>query len=422
MKIKTDSLAGAVMLVFLLFAVFPAYAQNGVNSPYSRFGVGQLSDQSVGRLKSMGGVGTGYRERNVINLKNPASYSSVDTLTFIADMGFSMRYGNFQEYGTRVNACNAGIDYMAMQFRIQPRIGMTIAFLPYSNAGYRFSSDRLVRRDMDGEISTTTYCTGSGGLRQFMGGLGWRPYDWLSAGANASFLRGNLSHAVQSSSSSSDVTSRTVLRETSLSSLKLDFGVQATIGNGRPEDGRLVLGATWTRFGAMSDNTTISDVHTAGDTVSLPEAFVMPDELAFGLSYSWRNKALAADVAYQNWSAARFFGQEYGLDRIKASVGFKICPDESSSSFFTHSSYQAGLSFAQPYFKIGETRGPVELGASAGISMPIASAYNSMAYVHVTGSYLRVQPVHSGMISENYMMLSLAVTFMETWFQKWLVE
>lgn len=422
MKIKTNSLAKAVIMACLLLAVLPAGAQNGINSPYSRYGLGVLSDQSIGRLKSMGGIGTGFRDRNVINLKNPASYSMVDTLTFIADLGFSMRYGNFQENGTGVNARNAGIDYLAMQFRIQPRIGMTIAFLPYSNVGYDFSSSQLVRRDMDGEITSSSYNVGSGGLRQFMGGLGWKPANWLSVGANASFLKGDLNHAVQSSSSSSNVTTRTVTRNTSLSALKLDFGAQTTIKTGNSDNDRLVLGATWSRVGKLDDNTTVSDVHTTGDTVKLEKAFSIPDELAFGFSYSWKNKTIAADVACQNWAAARFFGQEYGLDRIKASAGFRICPDENSKKFFTHSSYQAGVSFAQPYYKVGDDKGPLELGVSAGISMPVSSSYNSMAYIHVTGSYQRIQPQCSGMISENYLMLSLGVSFMETWFQKWLVD
>ncbi len=420
MKTKANSPVGTILATFLLLIAVPAAAQNGINSPYSRYGVGILSDQSVGRLKSMGGVGTGFRERNVINLRNPASYSMVDTLTFIADMGFSMRFGNFQEVDTKVNATNAEIDYMAMQFRIQPRIGMTIAFLPYSNVGYNFSSSQLVRRDMDGEITATSYNVGSGGMRQFMGGLGWKPFEWLSAGVNASFLKGDMSHIVRSSSSSSDVTDRTVMRETSLSALKLDFGAQTTINTGK--DSRLVAGATWTRFNGMNDRTTVSDVHTTGDTIQLANAFAIPDELAFGLSYTWNNKTIAADAAYENWSVARFFGQDYGLDRIKASAGFRICPDESSKRLFAHSSYQAGLSFAQPYYKVDGVNGPLEFSISAGISMPVASAYNSMAYVHITGSYQRIQPQRSNMISENYMVLSLAVTFMETWFQKWLVE
>ncbi|MCQ2083097.1 MAG: hypothetical protein MJY58_01190 [Bacteroidaceae bacterium] len=420
--IKTGNPAKALLAALLVLAALPAGAQNGINSPYSRYGVGVLSDQSVGRLKSMGGVGTGYRERNVINLKNPASYSMVDTLTFIADLGFSFDNTNFQENGSKVNARNAGMDYMAMQFRVQPRIGMTIAFLPYSNVGYSFSHTSLINRDMDGEINANSSNAGTGGLRQFMGGLGWRPTDWISIGANASYLKGDLSLKTMTSFSSSDVSSRTVTYESSLSALKADLGIQTTLKTGKSSDNRLVLGATWSHFDGMDDNTTKADVHTTGDTIRLEQAFAMPDEFSFGMSYSWKNRTVAADVTYENWSSARFFGREYGQDRFKASAGFRMCPDEESKRFFRRSSYQAGLSFAQPYFRADERKGPLQFGLTAGISMPIASAYNSMAYIHVTGGYFRVQPQESGMITENCLMMSVAVTFMERWFQKWLVE
>ena len=66
------------MSVFILFPI-SANAQSGINSPYSRYGVGTLSDVSTGITKSMGGIGAGFRHPNTLNLKNPASYSTVDT-------------------------------------------------------------------------------------------------------------------------------------------------------------------------------------------------------------------------------------------------------------------------------------------------------------------------------------------------------
>ena len=36
-------------------------AQNNMNSPYSRFGLGVLSEQQVGADRAMGGIGIGTR-------------------------------------------------------------------------------------------------------------------------------------------------------------------------------------------------------------------------------------------------------------------------------------------------------------------------------------------------------------------------
>ena len=56
-----------------------------------------MSEQSSGIAKAMGGIGAGFRQANTINLKNPASYSTVDTLTFIADLGLALQNGNFSD-------------------------------------------------------------------------------------------------------------------------------------------------------------------------------------------------------------------------------------------------------------------------------------------------------------------------------------
>ena len=42
-----------INLCLLTFIVLSAMAQNGSNSPYTRYGFGQLSDQSFGNSKAM---------------------------------------------------------------------------------------------------------------------------------------------------------------------------------------------------------------------------------------------------------------------------------------------------------------------------------------------------------------------------------
>ena len=117
-------LSVAVATFFVLFA----QAQNGVLSPYSRYGIGVLPEQSVGINKAMGGAGIGLRQRNTLSLVNPASYSTVDTLPFLFDMGFSLTNGNFRENEVRKNVREASVDYIAMQFRLMRNLGFTASF------------------------------------------------------------------------------------------------------------------------------------------------------------------------------------------------------------------------------------------------------------------------------------------------------
>ena len=62
-------------LFFVIIAVaFSAlsFAQSGTNSPYSQYGLGQLSEQSSGFNRGMNGLGLGFREHNQINHINRA--------------------------------------------------------------------------------------------------------------------------------------------------------------------------------------------------------------------------------------------------------------------------------------------------------------------------------------------------------------
>ena len=47
-----------------------AIAQNNTNSPYTRYGYGDLSDQSFGNSKAMGGIAFGLRDGAQINPLN----------------------------------------------------------------------------------------------------------------------------------------------------------------------------------------------------------------------------------------------------------------------------------------------------------------------------------------------------------------
>ena len=126
------------LCLFILVAATVA-AQSGSNSPYTRYGFGQLSDQSFGNSKAMGGIAYGLRNGLHINASNPASYSAVDSLTFILDAGMSLQNANFKEGNVKTNAKNSTIDYIAMQFRLFKGLGFTAGFLPYSIVGYNMN-------------------------------------------------------------------------------------------------------------------------------------------------------------------------------------------------------------------------------------------------------------------------------------------
>ena len=86
-------------IIALCILTLTVFAQEAIqtNSPYSRYGFGTLTDQSGSNSKAMGGIGYALRNGFHVNPANPASYSAVDSLTFIFDLGMTLQNANFTE-------------------------------------------------------------------------------------------------------------------------------------------------------------------------------------------------------------------------------------------------------------------------------------------------------------------------------------
>ena len=81
-------------------------------------------------VKAIGGVAYALRDPYHVNAMNPASYSAVDSLTFIFDGGLTLQNSNFSNGETKINAKNSSFDYIAMQFRLHPKLGISVGLLP----------------------------------------------------------------------------------------------------------------------------------------------------------------------------------------------------------------------------------------------------------------------------------------------------
>lgn len=420
---KLRHLLAAVLAA--IFAVLPLSAQNGINSPYSRYGLGVLSDQGVGINRAMGGTGIGFREKNILNTLNPASYSTVDTLTFLMDFGFSMQNVNFKENDVRMNTRNAYVDYFDIQFRLVPKLGFTMGLHPFSNTGYSFSDTETVRNDEDGEVTSTNSFSGTGGLRTIYAGLGWRVFPWLSVGGNFKWIMGDITHEVINSYSSSAIYSRDRVYESSISSVTYDLGLQSQFKLG---GGDLTLGLTFAPGMNLSGSASIYDqiVNSSstvedGDTTELADAFSLPDRFGAGFTFKKGKWTIGADATYGKWSNAKAFGIA-GTDALKVSAGACFLADATSRKFLERNRYMAGVHYAQPYYKVGTSDGPMEYGVSAGVSMPIVNRYNSLSKLDFSVEYVHLSPSESWMITENCLRINIGIAFNEVWFQKWMVE
>ncbi len=423
-----------ILAALLLGSTLLVNAQSGTNSPYSQYGLGVLSDQTSGFNRGMNGVGLGFHEHNQINYLNPASYASLDSMTFIFDAGISGQIINFEENGVRKNAKNANFEYAVAGFRLLPHVGMSFGIIPFTNIGYDYSNTNWVNPTDKDAYYTNTY-HGEGGFHQAYVGAGWSPVAGLSVGVNFSYLWGNYTKYVSNSYSNSAYKSLIRSYSTRVNSYKLDLGVQYTHQVSKKD--WLTVGVTFSpkhNLGASADMNIISSNSQTGtaDTLSfsIPKAYQLPTMIGAGLMWNHNGQLkVGLDYTLQKWGALgypSFDGSKYFLEsgvyknRHKLNLGAQYCYGERNRAFFKRVAYRLGASYATPYYKVNGVDGPKELAVSAGFGIPIMNSYNNRSQLNISGQWVRSSA--KGLIKENYFRLNIGFTFNEDWFKKWKME
>ena len=406
-------------------------AQSGTNSPYSQFGLGVLADQTSGFNRGMNGVGLGFHEHNQINYLNPASYSSIDSLSFILDAGISGQLTNFEENGIKKNAKNANFEYVVAGFRVAKHVGLSFGILPLTNVGYNYTSTGKVGNVMEDVTFTNTY-NGEGGLHQAYLGAGWSPFKGFALGANVAYVWGKLDKYVSNSYSNSYYKTLTRTYFAQVNNYKLDFGVQYTAKLSKKD--QLTLGLTFSpghNLGAKAEMNLIStntQASTSDTTAySIDKAFKVPNMFGAGLMWNHNNQwKVGLDYTLQQWGKLEspdFDGVNYtevkGLysDRSKFNLGMQYCYGELNRNFFKRVQYRAGVSYATPYCKVNGLDGPKELSVSAGFGIPIFNNYNRRSYLNISGQWVKSSA--TDLIKENTFRINIGFTFNEEWFRKW---
>lgn len=422
--------------VIMMASAATAWAQSGTNSPYSQFGYGILSDQSQSMNRGMNGLAYGFHERNQVNALNPASYSALDSLSFIFDAGISGQISNFSENGAKHYAKNADIEYIVGAFRIFRRTGVSFGLLPYSNVGYNYYNSDYI----DG-TKTTSYINtyaGEGGIHRLYIGLGWAPIKEVALGVNVSYMWGDLYNSVTNSYSDASVNSLAKLYSAELKGFSVDLGLQYTAKVSKKD--WVTLGVTFSPKHKMkgspeclvysyNSQTQVADT----TTYTIDKGMKLPLTIGSGLMWNHDNKLkIGFDYQFMKWediafpqytnvnNAAKYtLNENYFNNRSKFTLGGEYCPGERSRSFFKRIHYRAGVSYTTPYLKINGQDGPKEKAASIGFGIPIINGYNNRSMLSISGQWVQST---DAFIKENTFRINIGFTFNERWFAKFKVQ
>lgn len=431
--------AHAALLALIAAAPLSATAQtNGSNSPYSRYGFGLLSDRAQGFNKGMAGLAYGMRNGKELNVKNPASYSAIDSMSFIFDAGFSLQNANLDQGGVKTNARNTSFDYLSMGFRATKNLGISLGIMPFSTIGYSMSNSSEMADNPD--ITQTDTYAGDGGLHEVYVGAGWAPFRFASVGVNVGYLWGDMTHTITAAFSESTVASRRRQYSADIRTYKVDAGLQFT---GRIDrHNSFVLGLTYGLGHNINSNGLYYDQRiqsstTVGDTITAHNPYTLPHTFGAGLTWDYNHRLrVGIDYNWQKWSSAKApalvetadGGVDYTAtknlysDMHKVTVGAEYVPDADGLTWRSRVRYRLGFSYTSPYTKIGGEKGPKDYLVSAGVGIPIINSINNRSFVNVAVQYERVKPQVSGHVTEQYLRLCIGLTFNERWFMKWKVE
>lgn len=380
-------------------------------SPYSKFGFGLLGDNATSAQRQMGGVGYAMSSGRQINVMNPASYSRIDSLTFLFDMGLDVSFIKSEENGTKQNQKGGGLDYLTMQFPLSKRIGASVGLLPYSSVGYSFGS----------EIKNGTNAhQGQGGINQAYVGVSGNIYKGLSIGVNFSYLFGTTVNDIYAYTS----TGSTALFEQVIQ--VRDWHVLAGIQYSIPldRDNSIGLGLVYSpgkdlmgRARVIKYDVTANETPDTVQTLRLRNNFSLPDTWGGGISFKHGNRwFVEADFTYQPWSKAKFakmsdFPATRYADRWKVGAGVQWTPKD-RGGYFDVVSYRAGVFYNRDYMMIGDNH-VKEYGAGLGFGFPTLS---NKTVINLGFEYRHRQATPNPLLKENYFNITLGINFNDLWF------
>lgn len=176
-----------------------SFAQPKENSPYSRFGIGDLTDNNFAFLRGSGLSGSFY-SGDQLNITNPASYGFINTTIF--DIGFYSKFSSYNTGNNSTNVASGNLDYISLGMPLLNPIndllerkekkydlGLNFTLMPNSIVGYNIKS--TIEDENIGTIRKIY--KGYGGTYKFTTGLGGR-YKNLAVGFNAGYFFGKMNY------------------------------------------------------------------------------------------------------------------------------------------------------------------------------------------------------------------------------------
>jgi len=438
---------------------FPLLAQD--NSPYSRYGIGDLVATTNVNNRSMGGISAGYNDALSVNFNNPASFAAfqawkekksnrLSSGRVVLDMAVNIDNRSLRDpkKEERFKASNALFSYVQVGIPLRKNWGMSFGLRPVSRVSYKIDRYERLYDPITGSSidSSVTQFEGDGGSYIGSIGTGLSLFskdrkgleEKLSVGINAGYFFGRKNYNSRRSFLNDTVAyyQANFQNTTNFGNLSLQGGLQYQL----PLNKKLLL--TVGAFGQLGQTIrarqdivretfffdqsqgqlrldSISDLRGIAGQIQLPASYTAGFTLQkFAVPNKEGGWLFGIDYMSQPWSEYRFYGKADSLrNKWELRMGAQLTPVP-QRSYVSNVSYRFGFFVGPDYVSLGRTL--PQVGASMGLGLPVGisrQAPNQVTFVNLSLEYIR-RGNNTNVLQENLFRLSLGFSLSDIWFIK----
>ena len=456
------------VLFFLLSGCsFLSFAQPANNSPYARYGLGNLNNGANVRSAGIGGMSIAMREDSIpflVNFLNPASYTSIGFTAF--DIGIYANTASITSSTASQRVNRANLSYFAFGFpilkirvrndrdsityektdsrilEIKKRIfwGGAFGLREFSSINYAATDSKVDTSSLYGNVDYQFQ--GNGGVNQFFIGIGLAPVKNLSIGVNASFLFGKLNRIQRVEFRDDNYFNVKSERFTDVGGFYVDYGLQYTLALKKSRD-VLTFGATFAHPMKVKANSTLlartytlttfgEDLFrdTIGYDVVKAGHVTMPWKYGFGMTWkSGDHWLVGVEHSQELWSTFRdVSGRNDSLaDAWKTSFGLEYKPSVAETNrgvwaYFGRMHYRFGGYYAMSQYKLNGLQLP-EYGITLGFGFPLRRTRAGtdkyvQSMINFAVEWGQRGTTDRSLLLEDYWNFKLGFTLNDRWFIK----
>lgn len=403
--------------IVLFFALgLPLFAQ--VNSPYSRYGIGELEFSYSARRAGMGGLGVAVEDNAFISMLNPAAWHSIN----LSRVEFATYFnGSFVKDQNKKSFYSGGY-FSGFSFALpvskKNGIAVSMGLIPLSKIAYE-TKVQVLNPTTQAEDYSFTY-SGDGGLSKVYLGTSYTfPFD-VSVGATLDYNFGTFGYHSKLNFPDNSLANSSFKSEYKVKGLGGTFGlISQNLNENLFKSDNILdlrLGASVSFISQMSADTSFTKYGTyVTDTLSQGITTVkIPPRFTIGVSAKLGPRTqIYADYLFQNWADYSVSGSTdntmQSLSKVSLGIEFK-----NSSQAFTLSDliiWRGGFSYESTPYKING-KSINEFSISGGVSLP----FSRENYLDLSLQYISRGSTDAGLLKENILKLGASLSLGELWF------